>query len=80
MPADQAIGDHGNVVFSVIDESSHEIYSGPHPAHTDCPALNIGALGPRAIKSSSELRTGVCEFHDDLNLDDPRFQGTIRVQ
>jgi hypothetical protein len=79
-PSDQAIANGGSVVFYAFDGSRHEIYSGPHPAHTGCPALNIGAVGPPADKTAGPLRTGVCQFHDDVSPDDARFQGTIRVE
>jgi len=68
------------VTFSVPDDSRHEIYSSPHPGHTGCPVLNIGAIGPRTERTTSTLPAGDCQFHDELNLGDARFQGTIRVQ
>jgi|RhiMethySRZTD1v2_1073278.scaffolds.fasta_scaffold00150_44 hypothetical protein len=80
MPSDQTIPDPAEVVFYVVDDSRHEIHSGPHPEHTGCPALNIGAIGPNADRKTGTIRTGTCQFHDELNLGDPRFQGTIRVQ
>jgi hypothetical protein len=68
------------VRFIVDDDSRHEVYSDPHPGHTGCPALNIGAIGPRAERTTSTLSGGVCRFHDELHLGDARFQGAIYVQ
>lgn len=79
-PKEQTIGDRGSVVFYSFDDSRHEMFSDPHPAHTGCPALNVGAIEPRGDKVSGTLQTGVCQFHDDLNPGDERFHGTIRVQ
>jgi hypothetical protein len=80
MPSDQTIPSPAVVTFFSVDGSRHEIHSGPHPEHTGCPALNIGVIGPPSDKTTSTLQTGVCQFHDELNLGDARFQGTIRVQ
>lgn len=79
-PLEQTIANGGSVVFYAFDDSRHEIYSGPHPEHTGCPALNLGALGPPGNKTAARLRSGICQFHDDLNPDDARFHGTIRVE
>ncbi len=79
-PNQQTVSAGGSVIFYVVDGSRHEMYSGPHPEHTGCPALNIGAIGPPSDKRSGTLRAGVCQFHDDVSPDDARFQGTIHVQ
>jgi hypothetical protein len=79
-PKDQRIGDGKSVVFHTLDDTRHDIFSDPHPAHTGCPALNVGPIAPRADSVSGALRTGVCQFHDDQNVGDERFHGTIRVQ
>ena len=79
-PSSLYIGNGGTVVFNAVDGTRHEIYSGPHPEHTACPVLNIGALGPPAKKNTKPFPTGVCQFHDDVSPDDARFHGTIQVK
>jgi hypothetical protein len=58
-----------------------EISSDPHPIHTDCPPLNIGAL-----RNGQTGQTGVlniartCQYHDHGRPEDARWQGSIVIQ
>ena len=59
----------------------HDIESGPHPVHTDCPPTNnIGVLPPGASGTSAAYtKAGTCSFHDNLNEGDQNLQGVILV-
>ena len=58
-----------------------EVSSDPHPIHTDCPPLNIGAL-----RNGQTGQTGVlniartCQYHDHGRPEDARWQGSIVIQ
>jgi hypothetical protein len=56
--------------------------SDPHPAHTDCTALNqVGFLQPQQSGTSGNLTTvRTCGFHDHIRDSDTSLQGTIIVQ
>src|ERR1700674_2753530 len=45
---------------------THEIYSNPHPVHTDCPEINtIGSIAPGQSKQTDNLNTPrTCGYHD----------------
>jgi plastocyanin len=70
------------VTFTNSDSRNHNMASTPHPAHTDCPALNaVNLLAPGQSKQSDPLNSpGLCGFHDH-DLDESRtLQGTVTVQ
>jgi hypothetical protein len=56
--------------------------SDPHPAHTDCPAVNqAGFLQPNQSGTTGNLTTPrTCGFHDHNNESDTSLQGTIIIQ
>src|SRR5262245_14898169 len=57
-----------SVTFVNNDTVSHEIASNPHPAHTDCPAINaLGILNPGDMKLTNALTVvRSCGYHDHL--------------
>ena len=58
-----------------------EVQSDPHPIHTDCPPLNIGALRPGQTGQTGVLNTArTCGYHDHGRPDDTRWQGSIVIQ
>jgi hypothetical protein len=58
------LGQH--VTFYSRDGAPHRITSDPHPAHTDCPSLNVAELGAGINGSTSPfLADGACRYHDD---------------
>ena len=69
------------VNFSNQSGGNIEISSDPHPQHTECPALNIGAL-----RSGQTAQTGAftsartCRYHDHGRPGDERWQGSIVIQ
>jgi plastocyanin len=60
----------------------HEIYSNPHPEHTDCPEINsVGYLAPGQSGQTANLNTvRTCGYHDHIYFMDTSLQGTITIQ
>jgi hypothetical protein len=73
--ADLAIG--GTVTITNSDSRSHDMDSDPHPAHTDCPALNIGSIAPGQTRTSGAQNSArACGMHDH---DNPGTQSLMRT-
>jgi plastocyanin len=72
----------GRVTFINNDSSDHEMDSDPHPAHTDCPALNqIGFISAGQTRTSGNLTDArSCGFHDHRNFENTALRGTIMIQ
>lgn len=69
------------VNFANQSSSNIEVSSDPHPIHTECPALNIGALRPGHTGQTGALNTArTCRYHDHGRPDDERWQGSIVIQ
>jgi plastocyanin len=70
-----------SVTFVNSHNAFHDMSSNPHPAHTDCPAINVGGIAPGTSRTSNALTTArTCGYHDhnaDTNQD---LQGTIIIQ
>ncbi len=64
------------------DTEVHTIQSDPHPAHTDCPELNLGALAPgqRVSVVTSLTADRSCGYHDENRPDDPWFRGILTTR
>jgi plastocyanin len=60
----------------------HNMYSDPHPEHTDCPEIDqVGYLAPGQSKQTGNLNTvRICGYHDHVLFTDTRLQGTITIQ
>ena len=72
----------GRVTFVNNDNRPHEMTSNPHPAHTDCPAINdVGFLAVGQSKMTGNLTTArTCGFHDHQQDTVVALQGTITIQ
>ena len=70
------------VTFVNNDTKSHEMFSDPHPEHTDCPELDqVGFLAPGQSRQSGNLNTvRSCGFHDHADALNSGLQGTIKIQ
>lgn len=70
------------VAFVNNDSRPHEMASNPHPAHTDCPAINaVSQLQPGQSRNTGNFTTArSCGFHDHSNPDSAALQGTITVR
>jgi plastocyanin len=61
--------------------TTHNMNSDPHPEHTQCPALNVGALTNGQSRTSQNLTTArTCGMHDHDDPDNPSWKATITVQ
>ena len=81
-PKSVTVAPGSQVTFTNNDSSQHEMASDPHPAHTDCPAINsVGSLSPGQGRSTGNLNvTRACGFHDHLRDGDQSLRGTITIQ
>ena len=70
------------VLFVNNDTRTREMFSDPHPEHTDCPELNqVGSLSPGQRRETGNLNTiRTCRYHDHTDPTNPRFQGRIVIQ
>jgi plastocyanin len=70
------------VRFINQDSVAHEMFSDPHPEHTDCEELNaVGHLEPSQQRLSSNLNTvRTCGFHDHQRPDVAGLRGRITIQ
>jgi plastocyanin len=70
------------VTFINNDTISHNMFSDPHPDHTDCPEINqVGFLSPGQSRQTGNLNTArVCGFHDHDRADVTSLHGSITIQ
>jgi plastocyanin len=70
------------VTFVNQDNQVHEIFSDPHPIHTDCPPINdVGVLAPGESRATGVLTVArTCGYHDHGLPTNTLFQGTIVIQ
>ena len=69
------------VTFVNKDAKEHQMFSNPHPVHTDCRPMNaVGKLAPGQSRNTA-LFPDVenCGFHDHSDHDNVALQGTISV-
>jgi len=71
-----------HVTFVNNDTRPHNIVSDPVDEHTQCPSINeVGYLPPGSSRETRTLSlTGVCGYHDHLNLTDDSLRGRIVVE
>jgi hypothetical protein len=70
------------VLFVNNDSRDREIYSDPHPEHTNCIEINsIGLISPGQTKETGNLNTvKTCGYHDHLHPEDALFKGSIVIR
>src|SRR5262249_45481163 len=70
------------VTFVNNDSRNHNMFSDPHPEHTDCPEINqVGFLMPGQSRQTGNLVTPrTCGFHDHDNFTITGLQGSIVIQ
>jgi plastocyanin len=80
-PSSVTVAPGSRVTFVNNDSRPHDMASDPHPAHTDCPAVNVGFLQAGQSGTTQNLNTvRTCGFHDHNQPDVTSLQGTIRIQ
>ena len=71
------------VTFINNDNVPHQMFSNPHPEHTDCPEINqVGFLSPGQTLGTGNMVSAraVCGFHDHGLPDVAGLQGSISIQ
>ena len=81
-PRSVTVAAGSRVTFVNNDSRVHDMASNPHPAHTDCPAINqAGFLQPAQSRETGNLNTvRTCGYHDHNRESDTSLQGTIVIQ
>src|SRR6266545_7360453 len=72
----------GRVTFTNNDTCFHEMYSNPHPVHTDCPPMNeLGPLSPGQSRQTGAFTVArTCGYHDHGQPTNAALQGTIVIK
>lgn len=72
----------GRVTFVNNDTRSHQMYSDPHPEHTDCPEFDqVGFLSPGESRTTGNLNiVRTCGFHDHGDFENTSLRGTVVIQ
>lgn len=70
------------VTFINGSNRPHDMTSDPHPAHTDCTAINsVGLIMPGQQRETGNLvRARTCGYHDHSDPDNAAFKGTILIR
>jgi hypothetical protein len=80
-PKDITVTVGSRVTFTNNDNRSHDMFSDPHPEHTDCPEISVGFLAAGQSAPTQNLtRARVCGYHDHNQPSVTALQGTIRIQ
>ena len=81
-PRNITIARGSQVPFVNNDSRTHEMYSNPHPEHTDCPEINdVGSLNAGQSRQTGNMNTvRTCGYHDHNQSTVVSLQGTITVQ
>ena len=81
-PKTVTVSPGSQVLFINNDSREHQMYSDPHPEHTDCPEFDqVGALAPGQRRQTGNLNTvRTCGFHDHINFENQSLRGTVTIR
>ena len=82
-PKNIVVARGSQVTFVNNDNRSHNMFSDPHPDHTDCPEINqVGFLSAGQMRQTGNMITNrtVCGFHDHDLPNVAGLQGSITIQ
>jgi plastocyanin len=80
-PKDIVVTRGSRVTFVNNDGVGHDMNSDPHPAHTNCPDLNVGFIAGSQSRQTEVLNTArTCGYHDHNQPSNAALQGTIRIE
>jgi hypothetical protein len=66
------------ITFVNQDTRAHEIRSDPHPAHTECALMNLGALAGGQSRETAKIVSGQgCGYHAEGDPASRAFQGFV---
>ena len=71
------LGDTG-ITFVNRDTRAHEIRSDPHPAHSECALMNMGAIAAGQSRETVKIVSGQgCGYHAEGDPASRSFQGFV---
>jgi len=81
-PRNITVARGSQVTFVNNDSRTHQMFSNPHPEHTDCPEINdVGFLNPGQSRQTGNLNAvRTCGYHDHELNTVLSLQGTITIQ
>jgi plastocyanin len=81
-PKSIVVSPGSQVLFVNNDTRDHQMYSDPHPEHTDCPEFDqVGSLTPGQRRQTGNLNTlRTCAFHDHLAFENQSLRGTVVIR
>jgi plastocyanin len=79
-PSSVTVAPGSRVTFVNNDGRPHDMASDPHPAHTDCPGINMFLQAGQSGTTQNLNTVRTCGFHDHNQPDVVSLQGTIRIQ
>lgn len=66
------------ITFVNRDTRAHDIRSDPHPAHTECALLNLGAIAAGESRETVKIVSGQgCGYHAEGDPASRSFQGFV---
>src|SRR5262245_35105867 len=81
-PRSVSVSPGSQVLFVNNDSREHQMYSDPHPEHTDCPAFDqVGTLRAGESRATGNLNVArTCNFHDHLRFEDAALRGSVTIR
>lgn len=81
-PKTVTVSPGSRVTFTNNDTKSHQMYSDPHPEHTDCPEFDqVGFLAPGQSRTTGNLNiTRTCGFHDHGDFENLSLRGSVVIR
>ena len=81
-PRNITIARGSQVTFVNNDSRTHEMFSNPHPEHTDCEEINqVGFLTPGQRRNTGNLNNRkTCGYHDHELFPQTQWMGKIIIQ
>jgi plastocyanin len=82
VPKTLTVAPGSQVTFVNNDSQHHNMYSNPHPEHTDCPEFDsVGFLAPGQRRQTSNLNiVRTCGYHDHDDAQNAKWLGNIVIQ
>jgi hypothetical protein len=79
-PSSVTIAVGQSVTFVNNDGRSRNMNSDPHPAHNQCPSLNVGPINNGQTRLSGAFPTArTCGFHDHDDPDNANVRGQVII-
>ena len=81
-PKSVTVSPGSQVLFVNNDSREHQMFSDPHPEHTDCPAFDqVGSLRAGQSRTTGNLNVArTCNFHDHLRFEDNALRGSVIIR